>query len=88
LFQADVDIQPMLLHLAQVVWGYHEEETKDLVNFGSAALARFGSTVVKKKIVDALECYSAGQGARLMMAPQHPRFWLYSGEEFSLHALF
>ncbi|KAJ7311792.1 hypothetical protein DFH08DRAFT_822550 [Mycena albidolilacea] len=79
---------PMLLHLAQVVVRYHKKESKDSSNFDSDALAGFGAKVVKKNVVEALERYSAGLGTKLAMPPQHSRFWLFSGDEFSLQALF
>jgi hypothetical protein len=61
---------------------------KDSVNFESTALAGFGSKVVKKNVVDVLEHYLAGLGAKLMRRPRHSRFWLFLGEEFTLQVLF
>ncbi|KAJ7870658.1 hypothetical protein B0H14DRAFT_3440010 [Mycena olivaceomarginata] len=86
-WEADV-FTPALLHLARVLLCYHEEERSDSANSESDGLVRFSGEVVKSKVVDALESYSSGLGAQLSTPPQHSRFWLFSGDEFTLHALF
>jgi hypothetical protein len=86
-FRTNTYIQPMLLHLAQVLIQYHEEEMADTANDASTALVEFGAELVKNKVVKALERYSAGLGDKLDDAPEHSRFWLYSGEEISIQPL-
>jgi hypothetical protein len=67
---------------------YHEEERNDFANSESNSLVVFSCEVVKGKVVEALESYSSGLGTQLSTPPQHSRFWLFSEDEFTLHALF
>jgi hypothetical protein len=79
----------MLLHLAHTVLQYHRQEAGVKANSDSAALISFKFAVVKAKILDALEAFSPGLGTKLeSYAPEHSRFWLFTGEEFVLTALF
>jgi hypothetical protein len=79
----------MLLHLAHTLLQYHRREAGVKANSDSAALIAFKFATVKAKIVDALEAYSPGLGAQLeSYAPEHSRFWLFTGEEFGMTALF
>jgi hypothetical protein len=87
LFQADLHVQPMLLHLAHVLLRYHKQEAKNSANADSHVLVRYDFEAVRKKVAYILERYSAGLGDKLDMVPQHSGFWLYSGEEFSIQVL-
>jgi hypothetical protein len=86
LFRAKFNTQPTLLHLAQVLLRYHEQEAQDPANSESPALVEFETEVVRARMVDALESYSAGLGAKVEMEPEHHRFQLFSGNEFTTRA--
>jgi hypothetical protein len=79
----------MLLHLAQVLLQYHLRESAIKVNQESDALVGFDYEDVHTNIVDALETYSVGLGKELQtFTAEHSGFWLYSGDEFAITALF
>jgi hypothetical protein len=86
---ANSGTQPMLLHLAHTVLQYHRLEAGVKANSDSEALISLKFPVVNAKMVDALESYSPGLGSKLeSYVPDHSRFWLFTGDEFVVNALF
>ncbi|KAJ7813788.1 hypothetical protein B0H14DRAFT_3477564 [Mycena olivaceomarginata] len=72
-----------------VLLQYHLRESAIKVNRESDALVGFDYEDVHANIVDALETYSVGLGKELQtFTAEHSGFWLYSGDEFAITALF